>query len=78
MKLPIWAKDKEGNWEVFPTHMVETLIDGSRGFKFQLNEHNGEKSAAFTRFRDHFEPNPLRKPLPNQWVYPIQYRLRNQ
>ena len=83
MKLPIWVKI-EGNWEVFPTHLLDTLVDGSQGFKFRMSENNDEKTAAFDKFRDYFEWNPLEeKPLTQRrwkwnWVHPIQYRLRDQ
>jgi hypothetical protein len=59
MKLPLWAKTKEDKWEVFPYHYLETLDDGRQGFRFRMNYPSMGKTAAFVKFRDCFEPNPV-------------------
>jgi len=52
---PVWAKDIEDKWQPFPTHLVETLSDGSLGFKFYLGLDNSERRKFFHQFRQHFE-----------------------
>jgi hypothetical protein len=29
--IPIWAKNMDGKWEVFPAHLLETFADGKQG-----------------------------------------------
>ncbi len=34
--IPIWAKDINGKWQVFPGHLIETFPDGKRGVSDSL------------------------------------------
>ena len=31
--IPIWAKDRNGKWQVFPTDLLETFSDGKQGIR---------------------------------------------
>ncbi len=73
--IPIWAK-VDGKWEPFPTYLVETLGDGTVGFRFQANRCEYERTAAFKKFREKFEWNPITR---SAQMYPSwEYRLRKQ
>jgi len=32
--IPIWAKDKEGHWQVLPQNMLVTFSDGVVGYSY--------------------------------------------
>jgi hypothetical protein len=29
--IPIWAKDRNGKWQVFPAHLLKVFEDGAQG-----------------------------------------------
>ena len=70
--IPIWARI-EGKWEQFPSHLLETLSDNSLGFRFDYSRDEYEKTAAFRRFREHFEHNPISWP---GGLTAYEYRLK--
>lgn len=78
MKIPIWAKDKQGKWQHFPTHLLDTLVDGSQGFRFFNHAAEPEKTVAFRVFRDYFEYNPIGWPQNRMTALHFDYRLRKQ
>jgi len=76
--IPLWAKDKTGKWQVFPTHLLETLRDGSMGFKFDWAVDNTERRKYFAQFRQYFEANPVGWGSPRSHYYRLVKQPTNE
>jgi hypothetical protein len=72
MKLPLFAKNKNGKWEVFPFHLLEEFR-GKPALVFYPGIIDWEKSAALTKFMDKFDP-PIHPKLahPHFNIYPLK------
>lgn len=53
MKLPIWAKDREGNYKVFPYELLETFSDRSMGITW-VAAYDPQVQELFLQFKGHF------------------------
>lgn len=75
--IPVWAK-VDGKWVTFPTHLLQTLEDGSTGFRFHTGRNEHEKVAVFKQFREHFCHNPVNWYEDQKTPTYYEYRLRKQ
>lgn len=55
MKLPIWAKDKAGNYKVFPYELLKPLDNGMMGVYWPYYYSDWRQSDMLWEFKEHFE-----------------------